>query len=121
MRRRPARLEAAAVALALAAGLVLAGSCGPEVHKSELVYVVRGPDGAPLDGSAVDRVAGTLDVMLLEAGYERRSVLKMGPDRVRVVLPENVAHELPKVRKLLESYGDGGVSLELVERPVGDD
>jgi len=107
---RLASLPAAALVAVLLAG------CAPEVTATEVVYRVRSLDGAAPTEADMTAARGRLEVRLLGAGYERNDVSIMGPDRVRVVLPENVAAKMPEIRALLEDPDDLPVRIEAVER-----
>jgi hypothetical protein len=99
--------------LLLALALLLPVACTAEAHQGELIYRALGKDGkAAADGDLRSTVT-ELDLRLEEAGYERRTVVAMGPGRIRVVLPESVVGQIPKIRKLLERPDGLAVTLEL--------
>jgi hypothetical protein len=98
-------------ALALAAAAAVTG-CEAEKPKSDLTYRLSHADGGPPTGDQLRRVENELDTRLQREGYDRRNVVTLGNDRVRISLPENVAAEIPAIRKALEG-GDRWAELKV--------
>lgn len=105
--------------LMLALALVLPVACTAEAHRGELIYRALGKDGKAANAGEVNSTVTELDLRLGEAGYERRSVAALGAGRIRVVLPESVVGQIPKIRTLLERADGLVVTLEL-ERSGGE-
>ena len=105
------------VAVALVLALLVATGCSPEGHRAELVYGVTAQDGGAPDPQVLGLTVTELDLRLGEAGYERRAVAAMGPDRIRVVMPEIVADRMDEVRKALETGQPLQVELKLIKGP----
>ncbi len=100
------RFRAAALAAGIAAGIAAScalGGCAPDTSRAELIYRVTALDGSAPTEEDMLRAISRLDVRLLEAGYDRRDVLALAPDRLRVVLPERVADRMAEIRTILEA------------------
>jgi len=111
-------MYARAIRLLLFVALLAPGllACSGEVHEGELIYGVTALDGSPAATRDIEATVTELDLRLAEAGYLRRTVVQLGPGRIRVVLPENDVGEIPKIRKVLENPAGLRLALELQPR-----
>ena len=94
--------------------LLVAAACSPEQPRAELLYRLSNEDGGKVTDGMTRRMITEFDLRLLEAGYDRRYVAAMEDGRLRVVLPENVAHRMDDVRRVLEQGKPLPVRIELV-------
>ena len=100
--------------LLTAALLAILCACGGGGSSGDIQYRVTSPNGGVADPTAMALTCTELKVRLAEYGIDRSVVTQLGADKIRVVLPDNVASQHPEIRKALEKPDGLKVSLQYI-------
>ena len=87
------------------AAVALITACGGQAQKGEIWYRAFAPEGGTPTKQQLESTSTKLNLRLGKAGIERREVIAVPPDRLRVVLPEAAVPRLAELYTALEEPG----------------